>query len=120
MPQKDCGENLLPYRSVGSILPALLEFNNNKCLNPHVTDFCNAYKIIGYPLTPMAAQDCRILCDASNGMKWRVGLDSDNDDEKGVVNGIKNIALKEPGIEKIGVISKSVQPLNLKTIEPNP
>ncbi len=62
----------------------------------------------------MAAQDCRVLCDASNGMKWRVGLDSDNntDDEQRAVNGsssITNIALKEPGVmEKTDVISKSV------------
>ncbi len=110
MPQKDCSEDFLPYRSVGSIPPALIEFNNNMCLNPHVTDFCNSYKIIGYPLTPTAAQDCKIFCDASNGMKWRVGLDSDNDDEKGVVDGIKNIALKEPGMENMGVTSKLVQP----------
>ncbi len=43
-------------------------------------------------------------------MKWRVSLDddSDNSDEKGVVNGIKNIALKEPGMETRGVISKLV------------
>ncbi len=70
---------------------------------------CMYLNLLGYPLTPTAAQDCRIFCDASKGMKWRVSLDSDHDEE-GIADDMKNTVLKEPGMETRGVISTSVLP----------